>query len=78
MDEYQETPEDSDIDFAAFAMDGGGQETDPAVAMCAAMFNRVLASWASDLLHLRREGLAAPGWREQVHEEDGIAWRRDA
>ena len=48
------------------------------VADTQVMFNRVLASWASDLLRLRREGLAAPGWRVQVESEDGIAWRRAA
>ena len=48
------------------------------VADTQVMFNRVLANWASDLLRLRREGLAAPGWRVQVETEDGIAWRRAA
>ena len=56
----------------------GGWASDPAVARSVEMFNRVLCSWASDLLHLRREGLAAPGWREQVQEGDGISWRRAA
>jgi len=51
---------------------------DPAIARSVTMFNRVLASWASDLLHLRREGLAVPGWRERVDVEDGIGWRRAA
>ncbi|MCH2161514.1 MAG: hypothetical protein MK085_06530 [Phycisphaerales bacterium] len=58
-------------------IDGHNQEH-ITVADARAMFNRVLASWASDLLRLRREGLAAPGWRVQVDTEDGIAWRRAA
>ena len=51
---------------------------DPAILRCQGMFNRVLSSWASDLLRLRREGLSAPGWREQVQTEEGIAWKRAA
>ena len=51
---------------------------DPAILRCQAMFNRVLSSWASDLLRLRKEGLSAPGWREQVQTEEGIAWKRAA
>ena len=42
------------------------------------MFDRVLVSWASDLLELRRLGLSSPGWREQVDGEDGPEWRRAA
>ena len=60
--------------FAGFLPD----PNDPAILRSTAMFNRVLASWASDLLHLRREGLAIPGWRERVDDEDGIGWRRAA
>jgi len=51
---------------------------DPAVIRCTSMFNRVLCSWASDLLNLRREGLATPGWRERVDEEGTLQWRRAA
>ncbi|MCP4836696.1 MAG: hypothetical protein GY895_18245 [Phycisphaera sp.] len=51
---------------------------DPAVERAQAMFNRVLASWASDLLHLRRQGLTAPGWRERVVHDDETTWRRAA
>ena len=51
---------------------------DPAILRCQGMFNRVLSSWASDLLRLRRDGLSAPGWREQVQTEEGIAWKRAA
>ena len=43
-----------------------------------AMFDRVLVSWASDLLELRRRGLTTPGWRELVTAEDGPEWRRAA
>ena len=42
------------------------------------MFDRVLVSWASDLLELRRLGLSSPGWREQVDGVDGPEWRRAA
>ena len=42
------------------------------------MFDRVLVSWASDLLELRRRGLTTPGWRELVVAEDGPEWRRAA
>lgn len=42
------------------------------------MFDRVLASWASDLLELRRLDLASPGWREQVDGLEGPEWRRAA
>lgn len=52
--------------------------TEITVSEAQAMFNRVLSSWASDLLLLRREGLAAPGWRVQVEDEDGFAWKRAA
>ena len=49
-----------------------------AVARSRAMFERVLVSWASDLLRLRRQGLTTPGWRECVHGDDGPIWRRAA
>lgn len=49
-----------------------------AEARAKAMFDRVLVSWASDLLHLRRQGLNEPGWREQVEGQDGPEWRRAA
>ena len=49
-----------------------------AVVRAKAMFNRVLGSWASDLLHLRRQGLSTPGWRECVEGDDGPIWRRAA
>ena len=49
-----------------------------AVARSQAMFQRVLVSWASDLLHLRRQGLTTPGWRECVDGDDGPIWRRAA
>ena len=49
-----------------------------AVARSRAMFERVLVSWASDLLHLRRQGLTTPGWRECVDDDDGPIWRRAA
>ncbi len=42
------------------------------------MFDRVLVSWASDLLELRRLGLSSPGWREQVDGVEGPEWRRAA
>lgn len=42
------------------------------------MFDRMLVSWASDLLELRRLGLSSPGWREQVDGEEGPEWRRAA
>lgn len=51
---------------------------DPAVVRCTSMFNRVLASWASDLLNLRSEGLATPGWRERVNDDGALQWRRAA
>ena len=51
---------------------------DPAVVRCTSMFNRVLASWASDLLSLKREGLATPGWRERIDGDGGLSWRRAA
>lgn len=54
------------------------EDEDPAVERAQAMFNRVLASWASDLLHLRRQGLTAPGWRVRVDQDDGTTWRRAA
>lgn len=47
-------------------------------ARAKAMFDRVLVCWASDLLELRRRGLATPGWRELVVAEDGPEWRRAA
>lgn len=53
-------------------------DEDPAVERAQAMFNRVLASWASDLLHLRRQGLTAPGWRVRVEQDDETTWRRAA
>ena len=49
-----------------------------AVARSRARFERVLVSWASDLLHLRRQGLTTPGWRECVDDDDGPIWRRAA
>lgn len=49
-----------------------------AVVRAKAMFDRVLASWASDLLVLRRQGLSTPGWRECVEGDDGPIWRRAA
>ena len=49
-----------------------------AVVRSRAMFERVLVSWASDLLHLRRQGLTTPGWRECVDGDDGPIWRRAA
>ena len=49
-----------------------------AEARAKAMFDRVLVGWASDLLHLRRQGLNEPGWREQVEGQDGPEWRRAA
>ncbi|MDE0888499.1 MAG: hypothetical protein OSA40_03465 [Phycisphaerales bacterium] len=49
-----------------------------AVVRAKAMFDRVLASWASDLLLLRRQGLSTPGWRECVEGDDGPIWRRAA
>ena len=51
---------------------------DPAVVRCTSMFNRVLASWASDLLNLQHEGLATPGWRERVDDDGALQWRRAA
>ena len=70
------------LQSAEFKSDGIGHWTpdadDPAILRCQGMFNRVLSSWASDLLRLRREGLSAPGWREQVQTEEGIAWKRAA
>ncbi len=44
------------------------------------MFERVLVNWASDLLHLRRQGLTTPGWRVTDPDagEDGLRWRRAA
>ena len=51
---------------------------DFAVVRAQAMFDRVLATWASDLLHLRRQGLPTPGWRECVEGDDGPIWRRAA
>ena len=53
-------------------------DEDPSVARAKAMFDRVLASWASDLLHLRRQGLTAPGWRVRVDQDDEATWRRAA
>ncbi len=53
-------------------------EDDPSVAHAKAMFDRVLASWASDLLHLSRQGLTAPGWRVRVDHDDDATWRRAA
>ena len=47
-------------------------------AQAKAMFDRVLVSWASDLLELRRLGLASPGWRERVDGVEGPEWRRAA
>jgi hypothetical protein len=49
-----------------------------AVVRAKAMFDRMLGSWASDLLHLRRQGLSTPGWRECVEGDDGPIWRRAA
>ncbi|MAD20545.1 MAG: hypothetical protein CMJ52_10360 [Planctomycetaceae bacterium] len=51
---------------------------DPSVAETKRMFDRVLASWASDLLLLRRQGLTAPGWRVRVEDDDETTWRRAA
>jgi hypothetical protein len=44
------------------------------------MFERVLVNWASDLLHLRRQGLTTPGWRvlDADANEEGPRWRRAA
>ncbi|MHC4245370.1 MAG: hypothetical protein GWP75_13070 [Planctomycetia bacterium] len=53
-------------------------DEDPAVERAQAMFNRVLASWASDLLHLRRQELTTPGWRVRVDQDDETTWRRAA
>jgi hypothetical protein len=53
-------------------------DEDPSVADAKAMFDRVLATWASDLLHLRRQGLTAPGWRVRVDQDDEATWRRAA
>jgi len=59
-------------------------ETTPSISLNLAetrskqMFDRVLVSWASDLLELRRLGLSSPGWREQVDGEEGPEWRRAA
>jgi hypothetical protein len=38
-------------------------ECDDAVRHARQMFNRVLASWAIDLLALRREGRMTPRWQ---------------
>ncbi len=59
------------------------QDVDPILPTLAetrakVMFDRVLVSWASDLLELRRRGLTTPGWRELVAAEDGPEWRRAA
>ena len=53
-------------------------DEDPSVAHAKAMFDRVLATWASDLLQLRRQGLTAPGWRVRVDQDDEATWRRAA
>ncbi len=54
--------------------------TSIAEARARQMFDRVLVSWASDLLHLRRQGLMTPGWRVMDADagEDGLRWRRAA
>lgn len=36
---------------------------DRQVAEAHRMFNRVLVTWAGDVLELRRQGLIAPNWR---------------
>ena len=36
---------------------------DPAIIRCQEMFSKVLSSWASDFLRLRKAGLLTPGWR---------------
>jgi hypothetical protein len=41
-------------------------EAEAAVALARRRFRRVLASWASDLLQLRRAGLLAPAWRADL------------
>ena len=66
------------IDGTSVGKDWPLDPQDPAIAQSTAMFNRVLASWASDLLHLRREGLSAPGWRQRNDDGDGIGWKRAA
>ena len=54
--------------------------TSIAEARARQMFERVLVGWASDLLHLRRQGLTTPGWRvaDPSVVEDGLHWRRAA
>ena len=54
--------------------------TSIAEARARQMFERVLVGWASDLLHLRRQGLTTPGWRvaDSTVVEDGLHWRRAA
>ena len=49
-----------------------------AEATARAMYQRVLSSWASDLLVLRRQGLDQPGWRTAIDEADEPMWRRAA
>jgi hypothetical protein len=66
------------IDIASVDKDWPLDPQDPAIAQSTVMFNRVLASWASDLLLLRREGLSAPGWRQRNDDGDGIGWKRAA
>jgi hypothetical protein len=58
--------------------DGSDSLDELAVVRARAMFDRVLGSWASDLLHLRRQGLTTPGWRERIEGDDGPIWRRAA
>ena len=53
-------------------------DEDPSVARAKSMFDRVLATWASDLLELRRQGLTAPGRRVRVDQDDEATWRRAA
>lgn len=49
-----------------------------AEASARGMYQRVLSSWASDLLILRRQGLDQPGWRTAVEEAGEPMWRRAA
>ncbi|MFM7051469.1 MAG: hypothetical protein ACKOYN_04960 [Planctomycetota bacterium] len=40
---------------------------DRQVADAHRMFNRVLVTWAGDVLELRRQGLMAPNWKIATH-----------
>ena len=46
----------------------------PEVNAARAIYGRVLANWASDLLELDRVGLRLPNWNQQVVAPDADDW----